>query len=1210
MKSVSLLYLATSNQIDMMGRSASRHPEVEVSSYNLARMAVSEIPAEGDPPDIVLVMLPVVASLDDMKDFLRRRNPGMVVSVGKDPRLWTLNTVPKEKALRVYEYLSNSGQDNYDGALDYILSEFAGFDLVPSPPRGLPMHGLVDLTRPGEVYGSLEEYKSGRGWDESSPSVCFSVSREAWMSGNFGMRRFLFECMEEAGLNAVAVMSKPRDDPALGAWGLTTTMYNLLTDRGDPKVDAFIANSYMQYDVMGADGKVMSEAELVARMNVPVFCPMDLRSMTMEEWEASPGIGQMSASRIVVPELKGFIEPIPMSVMEDRSPLADYIPIEDRCRRIASRIRRRAMLRRIPNGDRTVVFVLNIGACSTVEATLGLAHGLDSMESVVRIMAAMKEDGYRFDVPESGEALREMIVSRRAYPEFRWTSVSETVSKGGVLYRMGRDEYASMFGTLGSKTREGVVRVWGEPPGEGMTDGGDLIIPGVRLGNAYVIVQPKRGCVGRECSGKKCKVLTDPCCPPNHHYIATYLYLDRVMKADMMIGMGSHGTLEHLPGKSNGLSGDCYPDVCVGSLPNFYVFNACDSAHATIAKRRAYATMFGHAPARTAPMELSQDMRALIDHVGSFDPDNEGEVYRASFSERLDELASAAGMVIPGSLGEALDRKVGRARDLLDSAASSFVELGAHVFGEAPSEEEMADVLYASEADGATDGLEDAVKAAVSGSASSDLERRLLALADSMRASDEMGSLMNAASGGFTAPGPAGNLVRGKTAIYPTGRNLYGSNPDMYPTRTSYRVGCDLADRLLEAYREEHGRFPEEVALSWMSNDLAIAGGEMIGQVMSLIGVEPTWSSDGKAEGFSIIPAERLAHPRIDVLIRPAGTVLSVYRSRIDLLDRAIAAVADLDEPPDVNYVHAHAMDSVRAGASADEASSRIFGAGAGMSSGLFYAIMASAWEKDSDLAGIFMSNNGYAYGSGKDGVPMHGQFGYQLSKVSATFNKISSDDKDLLLSGGFFTSQGGMAMAAEDLTGRKVSSYYGDSRRSSKVGVRTLSEEISRLSAVKILNPQWIESNMASGYGGATAMMGAVQKLYGWQITTKDVDGRVFDGVVERYVKDERVREFLMRSNPYALEDLERRMLELDSRGLWEADPDALAALKDDYLQLEGDMEDISEGEGCQRFEIIVDRMDGSYDVGRKVEDARKVIGERLGRRPSEESPGGALRT
>ena len=128
--------------------------------------------------------------------------------------------------------------------------------------------------------------------------------------------------------------------------------------------------------------------------------------------------------------------------------------------------------------------------------------------------------------------------------------------------------------------------------------------------------------------------------------------------------------------------------------------------------------------------------------------------------------------------------------------------------------------------------------------------------------------------------------------------------------------------------------------------------------------------------------------------------------------------------------------------------------------------------------------------------------------------------------------------------------------------------------------------------------MMGAVQKLYGWQITTKDVDGRVFDGVVERYVKDEKVREFLMRSNPYALEDLERRMLELDSRGLWEADPDALAALKDDYLRLEGDMEDISEGEGCQRFEIIVDRMDGSYDVGRKVEDARKAIGERLGRR------------
>ncbi len=276
-----------------------------------------------------------------------------------------------------------------------------------------------------------------------------------------------------------------------------------------------------------------------------------------------------------------------------------------------------------------------------------------------------------------------------------------------------------------------------------------------------------------------------------------------------------------------------------------------------------------------------------------------------------------------------------------------------------------------------------------------------------------MESLVSASAGGFISPGPAGNIFRGKTSIYPTGCNLYSANPEFLPTKTSYAIGCDLADRLLESYVEEHGEYPKELALSWMSNDLVIAEGELIGQIMSLIGVEPVWSVDGKINDFKIIPIDKLKHPRIDLLIRPAGTVVSVFKDRIDFVDRMISKVATLDEPDDVNYIHAHTAESIASGVSKIEASSRIFGIGPGQSSGLYYAIMASAWEKDSDLAEIFLNNNGYAYGDGKNGVEMHGQFGYQLSKVSATFNKIVSDDKDLLLSGGFFSSQGGMAMAS-----------------------------------------------------------------------------------------------------------------------------------------------------------------------------------------------------
>ena len=1129
-------------------------------------------------------------------------------------RLWPLNTISKDDAKRVYEYISNSGQENYNRVLDYILNLLCDIQAEIEPFIDMPWQGLVDPNDSSVVYSDLDSYKRGHGWDDRKPSAMITVSREAWVSGNCQMRTFMFNCLERSGFNAVMLMCKPKDDPAIGAKGFATSFYEMLTDDGRPLIDTFIVNSYMQDDIIKSHGKQILLSKAIEEMDVPVFCPMEIRTMGMEQWVESQGIGQLEASRISIPEMMGYIEPIPMAVKTGDTTISDYLPIEERCQRIADRMYRRAMLRKKPNSEKKIVIMLNIGPCSTLEATLGLAHHLDSMESAVRILRRLKDEGYVVEVPESGETLRDMIVSRHAYPEFRWTSVEDTVKNGGVLYSLDSTEYIRMFETLDPTVREEVIKVWGEPPGEGMLHDEQIIIPGIRLGNAVVMLQPKRGCVGRECSGKYCKILTDPYCPPNHHYLATYLYLDRIMEADVHLGMGSHGTLEHLPGKRNGLSSRCYPDICIGTMPNLYIFDACDLAHASIAKRRGYATMFGHMPAVSKRVGLSEEQRKLMDVVGSYNALSDDPAYEEEFRKNLKEALDSSGMILNDIPGEPLEKTLARIRRQLDGIVSSFIETDGHVYGDLPDREmeirmvgeyetydhpeiDYDDIL--SIARYALDGkqLDEVLKGYdedLGGSVRS-VYNDAKEFISRVRESREMDSLIRGLGGGFTTPGPAGNLLRGKSDIYPTGRNLYGMNPSLLPTKTSYSIGCDLADELLKTYMDENGSYPEEVALSWMSNDLAIADGELIGEIMSLIGVEPEWSSDGKMNSFTIIPEINLKHPRIDVLIRPAATVLSVFKDRIDMVDRMITAVAVLNEPPEINYVHAHTMNSVDSGATEIEATSRIFAIGPGQSSGLYYAVMASAWETDADLAGIFLANNGYAYGVNKDGLKMHAQFGYQLSKVSATFNKIVSDDKDLLLSGGFFTSQGGIAMTSEYLTGKKVRSYYGDTRSSKRTCVRTLSDEIDRLTAAKVLNPEWIRANMDAGYSGATAMMGAVQKLYGWQITSKDVDDRVFDGIVREYVENEEVREFLKSKNPFALEDLERRMLELETRGLWTTDEETLKQLKDDYLEIEGDLEGFTDDPDCQRGEITVTRMSDEYSVGKEVIEVNRVVSERL---------------
>ena len=85
-----------------------------------------------------------------------------------------------------------------------------------------------------------------------------------------------------------------------------------------------------------------------------------------------------------------------------------------------------------------------------------------------------------------------------------------------------------------------------------------------------------------------------PDLPPPHNYYALYRWLKDVWRADAIVHLGKHGTLEWLPGKSVGLSADCYPDSFLDDLPLFYPFILNDPGEGAQAKRRAHAVIVDH----------------------------------------------------------------------------------------------------------------------------------------------------------------------------------------------------------------------------------------------------------------------------------------------------------------------------------------------------------------------------------------------------------------------------------------------------------------------------------------------------------------------------------------------------------------------------------------------------------------------------------------
>ena len=406
-------------------------------------------------------------------------------------------------------------------------------------------------------------------------------------------------------------------------------------------------------------------------------------------------------------------------------------------------------------------------------------------------------------------------------------------------------------------------------------------------------------------------------------------------------------------------------------------------------------------------------------------------------------------------------------------------------------------------------------------------------------------------------------MTRGRPDILPTGRNFYSLDPHKLPSLVAWETGKQLAEKTLDKYLEDEGRYPENIAFHWQCTDIMWTDGEGMAQMLYLLGVCPEWQPNGRVRSFTIIPLEELGRPRIDITVRVSGITRDNFPSTIDLLDEAVQAVAVLNEPGEMNYIRKHTLEKLGAESPDNEealreATYRIFASMPGTyQAGTQLAVYASAWETEQDLSDIFLYWNGYAYGKGSFGVKAHNSLKESLRTVTLTFNKTASDEYDLTGCCCYFGTHGGMINAARVISGNEIKNYYGDTREQGEVKVRTLEEEMRRVARGKILNPVWIEGMKEHGYKGAGEISKRVGRLYGWQATAKVVDDAVFDDVARTFMMDEQNREFFEKENPWALEEIGRRLQEAAHRGLWQPADDVKEKLQDICLEIEGWMEE-----------------------------------------------------
>lgn len=110
------------------------------------------------------------------------------------------------------------------------------------------------------------------------------------------------------------------------------------------------------------------------------------------------------------------------------------------------------------------------------------------------------------------------------------------------------------------------------------------------------------------------------------------------------------------------------------------------------------------------------------------------------------------------------------------------------------------------------------------------------------------------------------------------------------------------------------------------------------------------------------------------------------------------------------------------------------------------------------------------------------------------------------------------------------------------------------------LLNPAWIEALLRHKVHGAQQISQRVENLVGLAATTGDVASWMFDAVKKTYIDDVDIWQQIQQNNAFAASEMLLRLLEAFKRGYWQATAEDIASLKAHSLELEGDIEEVTD--------------------------------------------------
>lgn len=631
--------------------------------------------------------------------FMRKKKGESGASF-EDSMLKLLRTLPKvlkylpnDKAQDVrsfmlsFQYWLGGSTDNIENFLLMIVDKYVSTAPIVTAEVALPVvYPDVGIWHPlaPSMFEDLQEYQD---WYDNehcpranltstSPVIGLVLARTHMITGDDCHYVSLISEFEARGAKVIPIFSSGLD--------YSLPIEKFFFHKGTSNANIDVVVSLTGFALVGGPARQDHPRAVASlkKLDRPYLCSLPLVFQTTEEWKASDlGLHPVQvALQISLPEIDGAIEPVIFAGRDGKT--GRSIPLQDRITTIAVRALKWGNLRRKAVAEKKIA--ITIFAFPPDKGNIGTAAYLDVFGSTFKVMEALRGKGYTVEnLPENSEALMEELLhdkeARISSPELN------------VAYRMPINEYTTIC-----EYQETLHDNWGPPPGQLNTDGQNMLVYGKSFGNVFIGVQPSFGY-----EGDPMRLLFAKSASPHHGFAAFYSYLEKVWKADAVLHFGTHGSLEFMPGKQVGMSGNCYPDLLISSIPNVYYYAANNPSEATIAKRRSYAGTISYLTPPAENSGLYKGLKELSELVASYQ--GQKETGRAGgIVNSIVELARQVNMdkdvVLPEQDAKTMteeqrDLIVGKIYKKLIEIESRLLPSGLHTIGEPPTAHEAIATL-------------------------------------------------------------------------------------------------------------------------------------------------------------------------------------------------------------------------------------------------------------------------------------------------------------------------------------------------------------------------------------------------------------------------------------------------------------------------------------------------------------------------------------